>query len=511
MKKAVIIGAGPAGLTAALELLKTTEIIPLVFETDSQVGGISKTISYKDYRMDIGGHRFFSKSKQIIDWWFKILPPAGAPAKDDIEFGRQIPLFANGPDPEKEDKVMLVRKRLSHIFYENKLFPYPLNFSLKVIKNLGFFKILDIITGYIYTFLFPKKPEISLEDFFINRFGRPLYEMFFKDYTYKVWGKNCSEIDALWGRQRIKGLNVKKALIHALKSNKKNIFQKKVETTLINYFLYPKYGPGQLWEEVTKRIKQKGGKVYTHHKIEKIFWEGNKIIGVEIRNLKNGKKFKLKADYFFSSMPIKELIFAFEPKAPENIIEIAANLPYRDFVTVGIFLEEINFPTLEDNWIYVQDKDVALGRIQFFHNWSPYLVPEKKGLWLGLEYFCSEKDKIWGFKKKEMLQFAKKELMKLGLIKKESWVKWGVVVKVKKAYPAYWGSYYQLYKIREFVDNFENLFLIGRNGMHRYNNQDHSMLSAIEAVKNVIYNYKDKENIWQVNVESTYYEEGRFK
>jgi len=511
MRKAVIIGAGPAGLTAALELLKKTEIVPLVYEADSQVGGISKTIFCRGYRMDIGGHRFFSKSKQIMNWWFKILPPAGALAKDDIEFGRLIPLFSGGPDPEEEDKVMLIRKRLSHIFYENKLYPYPLHFSLQLVRGLGLSKIIKIGAGYIYSLFSPKNPEVSLEDLFINRFGQPLYEMFFKDYTYKVWGRNCSEIDASWGRQRIKDFSIKKALINALKSNKKDIFQKKVETTLINYFLYPKYGPGQLWEEVTQHIRQKGGKVYTHHKIEKIFWEGNKIIGVEIKNSKNKRNFSLKADYFFSSMPIKELILAFKPKAPENVREIAVNLPYRDFITIGIFLEEINLPSLEDNWIYVQEKDVALGRIQFFHNWSPYLMPEKKGLWLGLEYFCSEKDKIWRFKKEEILQFAKKELTKLGLIKKKSWAKWGVIVKVKKAYPAYWGSYHKLHKIREFVDNFDNLFLIGRNGMHRYNNQDHSMLSAIEAVKNIIYNRKDKDNIWQINAESAYHEDGKFR
>ena len=277
MRNALIIGGGPAGLTAAYELLKHSDIKPIIVEEARQAGGLSKTIVYQGNRIDIGGHRFFSKSDKIMDWWQTILPPAGFPARDDLKLDRHIPLFPNGPDPEKDDLVMLVRHRLSRILYERKLYPYPLNFNFKVIHNLGVFRTIHVGLGYLTASLQQIQPELTLEDFLLNRFGKPLYEMFFKDYTKKVWGKGCEEIEASWGHQRIKGLSIKKIIQDAVKPKTPNISQKQVETTLINYFLYPKYGPGQLWEEVAKKIRDKGGKVFHSHRVERIFYDENRV------------------------------------------------------------------------------------------------------------------------------------------------------------------------------------------------------------------------------------------
>ncbi|MBC8415842.1 MAG: NAD(P)/FAD-dependent oxidoreductase [Candidatus Cloacimonetes bacterium] len=520
-KTAIIIGAGPAGLTAAYELLQKTDIVPFVFEASGDIGGISKTINYKGNRIDLGGHRFFSKSERVMKWWQNILPLQGAPSKDDLLLDRNIPLSkeTNAPNPQKQDEVMLVRSRLSRIFFLRRFFDYPISLNLKTLQNLGIFRIIRIAWSYLTIRLFPIKKEKNLEDFFTNRFGKELYLTFFKDYTEKVWGVPCSNIKPEWGAQRIKGLSITKAIIHALKnifSKDESLDQKKTQTSLIEQFLYPKYGPGQLWEKVAELISEKGGEVNLNQKVIGIEIDENRITGVTIRNEKTGNEFKMKGDYFFSCMPVKELIEEMDKNVPKEVRKISEGLIYRDFVTVGLLLKKMKIKNetklktmnniVPDNWIYIQERDVKVGRLQIFNNWSPYMVKDDSNVWIGLEYFCNEGDELWSMADKDLAEFAIDEFCKIDLIEKED-VLDSVVIRMPKTYPAYFGSYDKFYKIREFTDKFENLFLIGRNGMHRYNNQDHSMLTAMMAVENIVNNIKTKDNIWEVNTEKDYHEE----
>ena len=525
-KKAIIIGAGPAGLTAAYELLKRTDIKPVIYEVNDHVGGISKTINYKGNRMDIGGHRFFSKSDRVMDWWQNILPMQGAPSKDqkilNIQYhnmSREIHLHTEGPDPEKTDLVMLVRKRLSRIYFLRKFFSYPISLSLDTFKNLGFFQIIRIGFGYLYARLFPIKNEQSLEDFFINRFGNELYKTFFRDYTEKVWGKKCNEIPAEWGAQRIKGLSLTETIFHAVRKIfqiQSSISQKKTETTLIEQFLYPKYGPGQMWETVLNKILELGGEYHPRHQVLGLSIQNKNISDAKVMNLESKTTFNINADYFFSTMPVKSLISGIETDVPQEVKRIAQGLEYRDFLTVGLLLRKLKiyntteWPTINnvipDNWIYIQEKDVKVGRLQIFNNWSPYMVKDINNIWLGLEYFCNEGDELWAKPDPDFIEFAIDELVKIGIIEKID-VLDKILVRVPKTYPAYFGTYSEFGVIREFVDKFSNLFLIGRNGMHKYNNQDHSMLTAMVAVDNIIDNISTKDNIWAVNTEEEYHEE----
>jgi protoporphyrinogen oxidase len=509
----LIIGAGPAGLTAALELLRKSDILPVVVEEEDQPGGLSRTLRYKSYRMDIGGHRFFSKSDSVMSWWQGILPVAGHPAKDDIQLGRRIFTFPGGPDPEIRDKVLLVRKRLSRILYNREFYDYPLSLSLKTVRNLGPEKMLRMGLGYVAANLRPIRPEITLEDFFINRFGRELYQTFFEDYTLKVWGRPCDRIEASWGRQRIKGLSIMKALLSAAKPHPRDLRQKDVETSLIRYFLYPKYGPGQLWEEVAQEIVSKGGRILYRHRVEGLILDtgGKKVKAVRIRDLATNKVKQVAATCVFSSMPVKDLAVTIGPSfLPAEVMDIASRLPYRDFITVGLALRRSSLTDLRDNWIYVQEPDVKVGRLQLFNNWSPYLVPHDADvLWVGMEYFATEGDELWRLSRENMVSLAKKELLKLGAVKDLSDVVEGTSVRVKKAYPAYWDGYEHFDRLRSALDAIKNLYCVGRNGMHRYNNQDHSMLSAMTAVENIILGRKDKNNIWAVNAEGEYHEAGK--
>lgn len=518
-KTAIIIGAGPAGLTAAYELLKNTDIKPIIFEKSADIGGISKTVNYKGNRIDIGGHRFFSKSKKVMDWWFNILSLQTKPSKDDIILNRPLK-FENKSlsiDPERIDGVMLERQRVSRIFFQKKFFDYPISLTLNTFKNLGVNKSLKIAISYIKTRIFPQTNELSLEEFYINRFGKELYETFFKDYTQKVWGVPCQEIKSDWGRQRIKNLSIKTALYQALR----DLFFKRdkesqTETSLIKKFYYPKLGPGQLWEKVAEEIVKLGGEVRLNCEVDGIKTEKQKIISADFINKKNQKKFTERADYFISTMPIKELIKSFGNNVPNDINKIAENLMYRDFITVGLLVKKLkikntsNIKTVNnlipDNWLYIQDTDVMLGRIQVFNNWSPYMVKDfSDTVWLGLEYFCSENDSFWNMTDEKIAELAINELSKINIIDSKDTLD-RVVVRMPKAYPSYFGSYDKLEEIKKFTNNFENLFLIGRNGMHRYNNMDHSILSAMVAVENIIKGIKSKENIWIINAEDEYHE-----
>ncbi len=522
-KKGIIIGAGPAGLTAAYELLEKTDIKPIIYEISNEIGGISRTIKYKGYRMDIGGHRFFSKSDTVMNWWLKIMPLERVEEPDlTITYQnqtREITNLAGQPQASKdEDLVMLVRNRKSRIFYLRKFFDYPLKLGKQTLINMGLVRTLRVLFSYLKVRLYPLPEEKNLEHFFINRFGKILYLTFFKSYTEKVWGIPCSEISAEWGAQRIKGLSISKAIQHIIKGfvgdTSSSIKQKNVETSLIERFLYPKLGPGQLWEEVARQIQERGGEIHFNSPVKKLHTDGDRITSIEIYNTETGLGEYVEGDFFFSTMPIKDLIRGLEPEVPSEVKAVSEGLIYRDFITVGLLVEKLIIKDeaqgeklIKDNWIYVQEADVMLGRIQIFNNWSLSLVKDTSKVWLGLEYFCYENDELWQKTEEDMAQFAIDELVKIGFIEKTSDVLDYTVVKVPKTYPAYFGTYDQFYKVRNYLDRYENLYLIGRNGMHRYNNQDHSMLTAITSVENIRHGIKDKSNIWQVNVENEYHEE----
>ncbi len=524
-KKALIIGAGVAGLTAAYELVHKSDIVPIIFEMSDYLGGISRTVNYKGNRIDIGGHRFFSKSDMIMKWWLNVMPLQGTPSEDDTILKRNLPLSkaANAPDPKTNDKVMLIRKRISRIYFLRKFFDYPIKLNKNTFLHLGVIRLLKMALSYIYIKFLPIKEENSLEDFFINRFGKTLYLTFFKDYTQKVWGVPCKNIKPDWGAQRVKDLSITKAIKHAIKHafiKDVSIEQKGVSTSLIGQFMYPKYGPGHFWEEVARIVESKGAQIFLNHKVVAIKTSnGNSngnIDGILVQNVLTGEIIPYECDFLLSSMPVKELINAFNPLAPSEVCEVAEGLRYRDFITVGLLVQRLKVKNdtaistinsiIPDNWIYVQEADVKLGRIQVFNNWSPYMVSDDKCVWLGLEYFCNEGDELWQKTDDELSRFAIDEMLKIGFIDKED-VLDTVVIRMLKTYPAYFGSYEHFNVIRTFTDSFKNLFLIGRNGMHRYNNMDHSMLSAMIAVDNIINNIHTKDNVWNINVEKDYYEQ----
>ncbi|MBL6991479.1 MAG: NAD(P)/FAD-dependent oxidoreductase, partial [Bacteriovoracaceae bacterium] len=448
----------------------------------------------------IGGHRFFSKSSKIMNWWKEILPISR--------------------DPKTNDEVLLVRTRVSRILFLGKFFSYPLSLTLSTLRNLGLFRLIKITISYIKSLVFKIKPENSLEDFFINRFGKELYSTFFRDYTEKVWGVPCDKISSKWGAQRIKGLSIITAIVHTIKKpfiRKMNVEQKNIETSLIEYFLYPKFGPGQLWEKVASIILDHGGKIIHKHQVTGVNVNSKQVSSILHKNLLTNKIEEIPCDYFISTMPVKDLIRAFKGDVvPNNVSSIAAGLKYRDFITVGLLLKQMKIknqtkiPTVNnlipDNWLYIQEPHVKLGRIQIFNNWSPFLVKNQDNVWIGLEYFCNEGDVLWSKSDKEMIDLGIEELEKINLIEADK-VLDSTVIKTLKAYPAYFGDYNSFSVIRSFVDDISNLFLIGRNGMHRYNNQDHSMLAAMETVRLVKNNITSKSSIWNVNIEEEYLEE----
>ncbi len=513
-KTAIIIGAGPAGLTAAYQLLKETDIKPIILEESSFIGGISRTAVYKGNRMDIGGHRFFSKNQQVNDIWKELMPIQGAPSKDDKKLGIDKPLEPGGPDPEKEDRVMLIRNRVSRIFYLRKFFDYPISIKPATFINMGFGRTVKAGFGYIGSMI-KKREEKSLEDFYINRFGKPLYQMFFEDYTEKLWGVHPSQIAPDWGAQRVKELSLSKAIkeMFIKAFNKKH---KTDETSLIEQYMYPKKGPGQLFETMAYAVEDMGGEICYNAKVVEIHTQDNKITEVVTEDgLHNRETFK--GDLFFSTMPIKDLIASMSDKVPSDVYDIATNLPYRDFITVGLLLKKLKLKNktkiktvsgiVPDCWIYIQERDVKIGRLQIFNNWSPYMVDDYENtVWVGLEYFCDENDIMWNMSSDMFTKFAIDELDRIDIIDKED-VLDSTHIRVKKAYPAYFGTYSQFNKVRQFLDKIDNLYCLGRNGQHRYNNMDHSMLTAIEAVNIVKSGSNDKSVIWNVNTEEEYHEQ----
>ena len=517
-RTAIIMGAGPAGLTAALELLNTTDIAPIVLEKSTYMGGISRTLNYKGNRMDIGGHRFFSKSDRVMEWWLKVLPiEAGTEEEARIAYhGATRDVRApRGPNPAEEDRVMLVRNRKSRIYFLSKFFDYPITLSKETLMKLGLARTLRIGFSYLKSAIFPPREVNTLEQFFISRFGKELYLTFFKEYTEKVWGVPCSEISAEWGAQRIKGLSITKTISHYISKRfgrAKDISQKSTETSLIEKFLYPKYGPGQMWEEVARQVALKGGKIITGVEVTGLEMDGDKVAAVTAVEAETGEKMRFEGDYFFSTLPIKELVRSMDREIPSEILDVSDGLLYRDFITVGLLLEKLKITDdgsrealISDNWIYIQEPNVLAGRLQLFNNWSPYLVADQSKVWIGVEYFCYETDGIWKLSDTEMANLAMRELHQIGIID-EADVLDSTVHRMAKTYPAYFGTYSRFAELRTYLDQVENLFLIGRNGMHKYNNQDHSMLTAMTAVENIAEGRTDKSNIWAVNTEMEYQE-----
>jgi len=518
-RTAILIGAGPAGLTAALEFLRRSDVHPIVLEASHEIGGISRTIRYNGNRIDIGGHRFFSKSDRVMNWWMDLMPPeAGVDTQHALRHQnkqRTLNTTAAGLTPENTDLVMLVRPRKSRIYFLRRFFDYPIKLTADTLGKLGLLRTLKIGISYLRARLFPRKGEKSLEDFLINRFGRQLYLTFFKSYTEKVWGVPCEQISAEWGAQRIKGLSLTTAVLHFVKkaftpSRNQAIQQKGTETSLIEKFLYPKYGPGQLWEHAADLIRNQGGEILLGWRATRLFVEGDTITAVEAVS-DSGLRRRFAADYVFSTMPVRELIDAMDTPIPAEVREVSDGLQYRDFITVGLLVDKLRVReadggTLKDNWIYIQEPDVLVGRLQIFNNWSPYMVADPNKTWIGLEYFCYQTDALWKMADEDLKKFAIAEVEKIGILRGED-VSDSHVVRVPKTYPAYFGTYDRFHVIREFLDRFHNLYLVGRNGMHKYNNQDHSMLTAMTAVDNILAGVQDKENVWSINTEMEYHEE----
>ncbi|MDO4293878.1 MAG: NAD(P)/FAD-dependent oxidoreductase [Eubacteriales bacterium] len=515
MKKAFIIGAGPAGLTAAYELLKQSkEYEVTVFEESAHMGGISKTVNYKGNRMDMGGHRFFSKVPEVNEWWENMLPMQGAPSHDDIMLKRDVPEAKGGPDPEKTDRVMLSRNRVSRIYFEKKFYDYPIQLKPELFRNMGFRQTMEVGFSYLACLLH-KRPENSLEDFYINRFGKKLYSMFFERYTENLWGRHPRDIDPSWGAQRVKGLSILailKDIFWKMAPGKKD---RHVETSLIESFKYPKLGPGQLWDVTAAEIEKLGGTILKGCRVVGFEKNGDNHI-VALTYEKDGKRIREEADVFISSMPIKDLVGGMND-VPEKEGKIAAGLPYRDYRTLGVLVHRLNLENktklrtvgniIPDNWIYVHDRNVQLGRFQIYNNWSPYMVVDLENtVWIGLEYFCNEGDALWNMSDGEFASFAIDEIVRMGMIDSPDEVIDTHSESVKKAYPAYFDTYEQIDELIAWLNTIDNLYCVGRNGQHRYNNIDHSMCTSFEVVRNIVSGRTDRSNIWNVNTEKEYHE-----
>jgi protoporphyrinogen oxidase len=467
IRKVIVIGGGPAGLTAAYELAKAG-IKPIVLEMGSRVGGIARTEVFDGYRMDIGGHRFFTKVDEVEAFWQEVL----------------------GED-------FLTRPRLSRIYYNRKFILYPLRFG-DVLSKLGLGQSFLVLLSYLRSKILPYRHENTFEEWVSNRFGKRLYRAFFKTYTEKVWGIPCDQLSAQWAAQRIQNLSFPRAVLGAIFGARgaKNV------KSLIEEFHYPRLGPGMLWERTQQLIEQRGGEVRLQTTVVQVLHRGGKAIGVVVRS--NGRDETIEADAIISSMPISELIAKLDPPAPQDVCNGAAQLTYRDYFTVGLIVNQADlFP---DNWIYIHAPEVKVGRVQNFKNWSPEMVPDPGKTFLGLEYFCNEGDELWCLSDADLIKLATHELETMGLARATD-VESGIVIRQLKTYPVYTGEYKEyLERIRGFLDSIPNLQTVGRNGLHMYNNQDHSMLTAMLAVKNLL---GEKHDVWSVNVERAYHEEVR--
>ena len=517
MKKILIIGAGPAGLTAAYELLKKNNDYEVtVFEETSVFGGISRTVNYKGNRMDMGGHRFFSKVPEVNEWWDKMLPMQGSKSFDDILLKRDSYIKEGGPDPEKEDRVMLTRHRVSRIFFDDKFYDYPISLKPETFKNFGFITTMKVGFSYLKS-IFHKLPEDNLENLYVNSFGRKLYSMFFEYYTENLWGRHPSEIDASWGKQRTKGLSI----FGIIKDYFGKVFKvknRKVNTSLIEEFKYPKLGPGQLWDVTAAEVEKLGGKIIQNAKVVKLHKNADGVLDSLVYE-KDGKTVEVKGDVFISSMPIKDLVGGMND-VPAEPARIANGLPYRDYMTLGVLVPRLNLKNktelktvsniVPDCWVYVQDRRVKMGRFQIYNNWSPYMVKDLENtVWIGLEYFVTEGDEYWNMTEEEFSKFGVDEMVKLKLIDSADQVIDTHVEKVKKAYPAYFDTYSEIDTLTSWLNTIPNLYCVGRNGQHRYNNIDHSMMTSFEAVKNIVSGSTDKANVWNVNTEKEYHEESK--
>jgi len=472
----VIIGAGPAGLTAAY-LLSKNDVDVVVLEADpAYVGGISRTVTYKGFHFDIGGHRFFSKSKAVEDLWTEILP-----------------------------NDMLQRPRSSRIYYNGKFFTYPLK-PFEALVKLGIFESFLCVVSWLKTRLFPVREPRNFEDWVSNQFGRRLFRIFFKSYTEKVWGMNCKEISADWAAQRIKGLSLGSAIKNALIPQHYNGDRSHVIKTLINSFRYPRKGPGMMWEACAEKVKTMGGQIHMGCKVVGCAYDDATSTWTLRFQDRQGNEQRLQADHVISSAPMRALVRGLTPLVSERTLRAAASLKYRDFLTVMLILKERN--KFADNWIYIHDPRVTVGRVQNFKSWSPEMVPDSDKACYGLEYFCFEGDGLWESRDEDLIELAKRELIKIGLAEEGDVVD-GTVVRQKKAYPVYDDDYAaHVATIRqELEQRYPNLHLVGRNGMHKYNNQDHAMMTAMLCVENILAN-TPLYDLWQVNQDAEYHEAG---
>ena len=510
-----IIGAGPAGLTAAYELQQHSDCAITLFEKTEAIGGISQTVNYRGNRIDIGGHRFFSKSEWVMRWWFNILPIRNSEKNIVTSYqNKQSSIDTTNYIDDSAEDFFEVRPRKSRIFYRRRFFDYPVKFNLNTLLSFGILKSLRIGMSLIYIRFFPIKNEKNLEDFYINRFGKELYLTFFKDYTKKVWGTECRNLSAEWGRQRIKDVSLRKMIRHQLRSilspAKQGIGNKEVEQSLTEYFLYPPKGPGQLWAKVVNELDKSRVDVQFNTEVLHFDINDHLVSKVHYRD-SYGVVQEQRFDAIFSTMPLKHVFRGFGNQVDPAIRHTATNLPYRDFLIVGLLLKrlkpESDNDKLTDNWLYIQDKGVKVGRIQLFHNWSSSMIKDPSLRWVGAEYFLNADEPLWTRKDSGVIELAKRELTQIGLIDPEDVVD-ATVVRMPKAYPRYSGVYHQMPQVRKYINSLLNFYPMGRNGMHKYNNQDHSMLSAKRSVDHFLYSNFDKELIWETNTDQSYQEQG---
>jgi protoporphyrinogen oxidase len=470
----VIIGGGPAGLTAAYELQKrSARHTPLVYEASNMVGGISRTETNNGYRFDIGGHRFFTKVSEVEQMWHEVL----------------------GGD-------FITVPRLSRIYYREKFFDYPLKL-FNALGNIGPYESMRILLSYFKWQVRPYRKEESFEEWVINRFGGRLYMHFFRSYTQKVWGINPKEIRADWAAQRIKNLSLFKAVWNAISGANDT-------TSLIEEFQYPRLGPGMMWERTQELVEERGGQVNLRSEVVRVNREGNRVKSIEVRHWhEDGSQPTLEVvegEEFINSMALRDLIHAMDPPPPAEVVEAANMLKYRDFLIVTLVLDHAD--PFKDNWIYIHSPKVKVGRIQNFRAWSKEMLPDQNTASIGMEYFCQKGDGLWNMTDEELRELAANELEQLGLAKAEH-VIGAAIIRQPKAYPVYDGDYRKaLDVLEEWITGLENFQTVGRNGLHRYNNQDHSMLSAMLAARNVL---GEKHDVWTVNVERSYHEEFEVK